>query len=357
MSEENQGLWRPRKAKFLVTGIVAVVIIIGIAVGAGKGKTQNTSPATAANSSAVNQGADKDLIPIRTPTRKNCTLAPILVADRQGFFAAEGLKLVFTGELQQPQILPSILNGNNDFADAHPNYLALARSGGAKVVGVARSIIEPGPDKDPKLRHMRYFVNPQSGITSFADLKKLPDAKIKFSATSKNSCPEFLGNKIADNTGIGRDRIEWVVMPDIQAVQAAKQGLITVADVHPPFYKAAEDAGLTLIGDSSDANYGEAAGLYLYYFSEDFVKKNPDTVKRFVRAITKAQIWANEHPEQTAKWTEEFSGVPVAGNHYYASTSKIDEEQIVPWVEDLETNGALNKGQVKPSDLITHAFE
>lgn len=334
-----------------------MILVIGIAIGANKGKTQNSSPSAAIQSSNGAKQNTDNLIPIRTPTRKNCTLAPILVADRQGFFAEEGLKLVFTGELQTPQILPSVLNGNNDFADAHPNYLALSRAGGAKVRGVARSIIEPGPDKDPRLRHMRAYVSPQSGIKSFADLKNFSEDKVKISGSAKNSCPEFLGNKIAENSGVSRDKLEWIIMPDIQAVQAAKQGILTVAFVHPPFYKAAEDAGLTLIADSSEANLGEAAGVYLYYFSDDFIKNNPDTVRRFVRAITKAQIWANNNLEQTAKWTEEFIGVPVTGNHYYSDNANMPEEQIIPWIADLEDNGLLPKEKIKPSDIITHDFE
>jgi ABC-type nitrate/sulfonate/bicarbonate transport system substrate-binding protein len=383
-----------KNVKFYVIGVIAIVAIIAVIVGAQIGKTKIGSPseieaaankentvqqstakpaegtaaaateavstaaAPASTVAAAGTIADEDLIPIRTATRKTCTLAPLLVADKQGFFKEEGLKLVFTGELGANQLLPTILAGQNDLGDAHPNYLAVAVAGGAQVKGVARSIIEPGPNEDPALRHMRWYVNPDSTVKKWSDLKDYNVGKtIKISGT-KNSCSEFLPNKISDANGIERSRFEFVTFDkDLQAIQAAKQGVLDIAGIHPTFYKSAEDAGLRQIADSSETGLGEAAGIYLYYFTNEFIAKNPDTVHRFVRAITKAQQWANANRVQTAKWTEEFIGVPVTGNHYYSDTAKINEDHIKPWVEDLENTGVIPKGKVKISDIITHEFE
>lgn len=386
-----------KNVRFYAIGAIAIVVIIAIIVGAQIGKTKigtpseieeaankedtvqqstakpaesvaaatagtaavtGTEAAPAGTVAAVGSTAEDGLIPIRTATRKTCTLAPLLVADKQGFLKEEGLKLVFTGELGANQLLPTILAGQNDLGDAHPNYLAVAVAGGAQVKGVARSIIEPAPSEDPALRHMRWYVNPDSVVNKWGDLKDYNTGKtIKISGT-KNSCSEFLPNKISDVDGVKRSRFEFVTFDkDLQAIQAAKQGVLDIAGIHPTFYKSAEDAGLKQIADSSETGLGEAAGIYLYYFTNEFIEKNPDTVQRFVRAITKAQQWANANREQTAKWTEEFIGVPVTGNHYFSNTTKINEDHIRPWVEDLENTGVIPKGQVKISDIITHQFE
>lgn len=370
----------PKSNLKIVAGIViAVVLVAAVVIGARLGKTKNSSPSdviggveaanTLANagistqttaSAGTSAPAEKELFPLKTHTRKDCTLAPVLVADKKGFFAEEGLKLVFTGELTEAEILPSILNGNNDFADSHPNGLALKINGGAKVIGVERSIIEPTPDKSERLRHMWYYVNKDSGIKTWADFKNYkPGQKIKFGGWP-NSCEDLIANKVFDKLEIPRDRFEWVTFEtDLEQVQALKQGLIDVTMVHPPFYDAAEEAGLVKIGDSSDSGLGEAAGAYLYYFSTDFVEKHPEQIKGFVRAMLKAQKWANANMEQTAKWTGEFIGMEVKGNHYYSETSKIDEASIQPWIDDLLTNGLIKQGDPgsKVTDVITHAFE
>ncbi|MDR1676850.1 MAG: ABC transporter substrate-binding protein, partial [Deltaproteobacteria bacterium] len=129
---------------------------------------------------------------------------------------------------------------------------------------------------------------------------------------------DFLANKILDNNGIPRDKIEWTNMPDVQAIQALKQGHTDVAGVHPPFYKGMLEAGMLKIADSLDANLGEGvAGLGFYLFTEDFIAKNPEAVRGFARAISRAQKWINENPEKARVWTEEAIGIPVSANHYY----------------------------------------
>ena len=345
-----------------IIGIVILAVVVAIGFGAYKGRTKETSPsdgtsATASTASAEKKDKDgKDIIKIKTWSRKDCSLAQWLVTDKLGFFAEEGIQLVFTGETQPAQQIPSILNGDNDVSAFHPNTIAVAKAGGAKITGVVRGDIEPGPDVDPARRHMWWFVNPKSGIKSFADLKNKP-GKIKFSTITKNICADFLGNLIADKYGVPRDKIEWVNMPDIQAIQALKQGLVDVAGVHPPFYKGMKDSGAVKIADSSDTGLGPAAGVTYYIFTDEFIKKNPDAVKRFARAITKGQKWVNANPEQTAKWTEEAIGVPVTGNHFYAETTKIVESEIDPWIQDLEDNNVIPKGKVTSAGLITHDFE
>jgi ABC-type nitrate/sulfonate/bicarbonate transport system substrate-binding protein len=276
----------------------------------------------------------------------------------KGFFKEEGIEIVFTGDTQANQRIPSLLNGNNDIGGAHPNNIAVAVAGGAKIKAVSAADIDPTPEKDPKLRHMFWYVNPNvhPDVHSFADLNKLTE-QIKFSLMTVNQCSDFLGNNIADHNGLPRKRIEWVTMPDIQAVQALKQGLVTVSGVHPPFYKSMEDAGMLKIADSLDAGFGQAGGAYYYFFTTDFIEKHHDAVQRFVRAITKAQKWANEHPDEARQITEDWINVPVNATHYYAVDPKINEDYIKPWIEDLENSGALPKGKIKVSDIITHEFD
>jgi ABC-type nitrate/sulfonate/bicarbonate transport system substrate-binding protein len=235
----------------------------------------------------------------------------------------------------------------------------VAIGGGAKFKGVVRAGIEPPKDFEPALRHMWWFVNPEKypNVKSFADLKDI-EGTIKFSLIATNSCSDFLANLILDHYGIPRDKVEWVTMPDVQGIQALKQGLTDVGGVHPPFYKGMVDAGMVKVADTSETGLEpEVAGLGFYFFTEEFIANNPEAVRGFARAITRGQKWINENPEQARVWTEEAIGVPVSANHFYSDKLGVVDDQVVPWLNDLENTGVLPKGKLTISDIITHEFD
>jgi ABC-type nitrate/sulfonate/bicarbonate transport system substrate-binding protein len=328
--------------KMILGGLFAAVAVIGAVAGM----------------QSVQAAPRKELVEIKTWTRKDCSLAPWLVTEKLGYFAEEGVKLVYTGETQPALQIPSLIRSNNDVGSGHPNQYGIAIAGGAKLKAVVRGGIEPAPSVDPKFRHMWWFINPHKhpNVKSFADLKNLP-GKIKVSTITKNICADFETKLLAQKYGVPVDKIEWVTMPDIQAIQALKQGLIDISPVHPPFYKGMNDSGAIKVADSSDTGLGTSAGLSFYWFTEDFIKKHPQAVAGFVRAIKKGQRWANAHPEQTAKWTEEAIGVPVNGNHYYAEDATIVEKEIDPWIKGVEDAGVVPKGKITSASIITHQFE
>ena len=333
-----------QKVKKIVVGVVAVAVLAVIGYGA------NLSNKPVGGEAA--KTGDDGLIPVRTWSQKACSSTPWVVADQKGFFKEEGLKVVYTGDTQPAQQVPSVINGNNDVGSGHPNQLAVAIAAGANIKGVVKAGIDPLPEQDPKLRHMNWYVNPQEhpDIKTFTDLNKVA-GKVKFSIITNNQCSDFLANNIADKNGVRRDKIEWVTMPDIQAVQALKKGLVTVSGVHPPFYKSMEDAGMVKIADSLDAGFGQGGGIGYYYFTTDFIAKNPDTVERFSRAIIKAQKWANENPDEARQLTQDWIQVPVNATHYYAADTTISGDLVTPWIQDLENAGVIPKGKVTAADL------
>jgi ABC-type nitrate/sulfonate/bicarbonate transport system substrate-binding protein len=355
--------------KFLV--FMLSVALLAASAACAKNETQEPAQTagegdlTAENPAEENPPGEKELFPIRTATRMDCTLAPYIVAIEEGFFEEEGLELQWTGEIPDSEVLTSIVTGVNDFHDTHPNQLALWVQGGAKVKAVGRSIIEPDPeaigDTEGRLLHMWYYVNDDAwnaGVKTIEGLNNYKSGTKLKSAGWTNTCESFILENIFDKNNVPRSNFEWIGMDaDTSKIQALKLGQVDIIGVHPPFYDAAEEAGLHKIADSWDAGLGEATGTYLYFFSDEFIAAYPDKVQAFVRALDKAQKWANAHREETAKYTGEFIGQEVRGNHYYSETTEIPEDGIMPWIDDLVKSGALKEGEIQVSDIVTHQFE
>ncbi|MFT8314046.1 MAG: ABC transporter substrate-binding protein [Clostridium sp.] len=346
--------------KFVLTLVSLICLVSLIATACGK-QTSGAS-ASSAKSSGDELKPDKDgLIPIKTSSKLDCSSTPWVVADQKGFFKKYGLKVQYTGETQAAQEIPSILNGNNYVDSFHPNTYAPAIAGGANIIGIGPEGIDPAPDVDPKYRHMWWFVSAkasQAGVKSFKDLVNYKKGqKLKFTTIAANICADFEGNTLADKFGIPRDRIEWVTMPDVQAIQALQQGTVDVSAVHPPYYTGMEKAGNVKIADSADTDLGPTAGLSYWVVNKTWAAKNPNVTRNFLKAMTEAETWANHNPKEAADLTAKHIGQPVSGNHYYTETLNIDNEKYLkPWLDESVKTGSIPKGKLTTKDLVTDAY-
>jgi ABC-type nitrate/sulfonate/bicarbonate transport system substrate-binding protein len=305
----------------------------------------------------------KKIYTLKTWSMVNCEGTRFFVAEKMGFFTEAGLKIIYTGETQPPQRIASIINGNNDIGLGHPNLIAVAREGGAPIRGVIRSIIEP-PDSidDIHLQHMWWISNKNGPYQSWEDVKAASDKgkKIKIQVASINNCSDFLTDIIVDKFKLNKKNIEYITIPDVEGVLSLKRQLVDIIAPHPPYFKAAEETGVANILITSRNVAGKYSGTSLIYFSDKFINnpENKEAIKRFVKAIKKAERYANDNPEQASEWTAEALGVPVQANHYYARSAVIDDAEIQFWIDGSIKSGTLPADtKIKVSDVITHEFD
>ncbi|MFB5281087.1 ABC transporter substrate-binding protein [Peribacillus sp. Hz7] len=105
-----------------------------------------------------------------------------------------------------------------------------------------------------------------------------------------------------------------------------------------------------------------------YFFTEQYIKENPNTVKQFTEGVAKAIEWAQTTPREEViarfeKIINERDRKETADNLKYWKSTGIAEKGgvITPseydvWIEWLVKNGELKEGQVKAEDLYTNEY-
>jgi len=114
--------------------------------------------------------------------------------------------------------------------------------------------------------------------------------------------------------------------------------------------------------------FGQKFTAGAYFFKEDFIKANPNTVKTFVEGVAKAIEWERTTPKEEviAKFEEivkaRKGNQPTANLKFWKSTGIAEEGGVIldkefqVWIDWLVKNGELKEGQIKASDLYTNEF-
>ncbi|MDR0628705.1 MAG: ABC transporter substrate-binding protein [Treponema sp.] len=295
---------------------------------------------------------------VRTWSRLDCSAAPYIIGDRAGFFKEAGLEVVYTGEVASAQRLATVLSGDNDIYSAHPNAIAVAVAGGAPIKGVAIGDHEPGWEiTDVNLEHMWWVSHKDGSLQTIEDFNTFPGT-IKMQSISRNQCQELMTDMLLDRLGLPKEKLDYILLPDIEGIQSLKQRLVDITTPHPPFFKATEETGIANVLITSRQIAGLEGGTTLYAFTEEFIKNNPEVVKRFVYAIKKADRYNNDNPEISAQWTEEAIGVPVRANHWHARDAKFEDKDIQFWIDGAKKGGAIPPDvNLVTADIAIHDFE
>ncbi len=332
------------KIKIIVVVVVALVLLAGTFVL----KTKN---GTAVNSTTSNEG----LPFVKAAVNKDCGGTPWFVGVQKGFFKKAGFALVDVGQIAGPQQPAAFVSGQVDVYDGHPVSVINLIKSGAPIIGVAQSGDEP-TDGDITKEHMHWLVRNDSPIKTVEDIGR-QNRKVKVGTIAEGICTDVETNALLRKHNISRDKIEYVILPDAEAIMALRQGLIDVAALHPPFFTAAEKAGGVRILTTSTPAFGPAAGQTLICFSKDFIKNHPDTVRKFIKGYKDSEVWSNANRKEAGEITAKTIGLDAATVHWYSDRGKVNETEIQVWIDALVADGVIKKGELKPEDLYIDEFK
>ncbi len=248
---------------------------------------------------------------------------PSYIAMDKGFFKEEGLDARWI-ELQGRPMITAGLTGNLDFVPIP--------SGGANAVLTAGA-------------PLKYIVNqslkPQYIIVAKAEIKKVEDLKGKTLGYARVGAADYdEGATTLDrffNMKVGRDYKVIQFQGEPERMAALTNGDIDAALVSVPRAYQARQAGFNVLLRTGD--YLPRAGG-AFWCTEAFFQKNPDTVKRFIRAIAKGVMYYRDNKEGSYTSMKEHLGV------------QSDAEAGVLW-EELHNTFAAEL----PADLYREIFE
>jgi NitT/TauT family transport system substrate-binding protein len=248
---------------------------------------------------------------------------PSYIAMDKGFFKEEGLDARWI-ELQGRPMITAGLTGALDFVPIP--------SGGANAVLTANA-------------PLRYIVNqslkPQYIFIAKPEIKKPEDLKGKIVGYARVGAADYdEGATTLDrffNMKVGRDYKVIQFQGEPERMAALINGDIVAALVSVPRAYQAKQAGLHVMLRTGD--YLPRAGG-AFWVTDDYFKKNPETVKKFIRAIAKGVMYFRDNKEGSYASLKQHLGV------------KSDEEAALLWDELHNTFAAE-----LPKDLYREIFE
>lgn len=278
------------------------------------------------------------------------------LAEDLGYLAP--IRLEYVGNtISGPQDIQTVVTRDIDFGGAFNGAVIKLIAAKAPITAV---IGYYGVDENT---WSGYFVRDDSPIRSARDF-----IGKKVAMNTIGAHQEFVLREYLTRAGLTHDEIAQVtivVVPPVSAEQSLRQGQVDVAVLASILRdKALERGHLRSVFSDHDLFGVFTAGSYV--LTNDFLRDNPKTSRRFVEATARAIEWARGAPREDViarmqKIIERRGrNEDTSATKYWRSTgvaSKgglIQEREMQIWLDWLVKAGELKPNQLIPSALYTN---
>jgi NitT/TauT family transport system substrate-binding protein len=265
------------KRKGLISFGVIMMSIMFHSIWVGESSTAQAAP-------AVKPEMTKLTVGLPVPA---FSLLPTWVANQKGFMKEEGFTeakiLAFRGDADVVQALAS---GSVDINVASLTGLVNTITAGQKFKGVWGGYNMP---------LFEWYAQPR--YKSIAETKGGRYGISKFGAMT-----DFLTRFALRKAGLDPEKDVKILQigPDAQNLAALTSGQLDATILSRPYtYMAAEKGMVRLM--SQKENVSSDYPTHIVYAKEEFIAKNPNTVKAFLRATGKAIEWIKAMPDEAAE--------------------------------------------------------
>ena len=261
---------------------------------------------------------------------------PIYVADQQGYFAAQGLKVSFIPVASAAERDQLIASGQADgmINDLVATVLYNRDQAQVQIVRFAQVATAKQPE-------YRILAAPGSKLTTPADLKGVPIG------VSQASIIEYITDRLLEAEGLAPADINITAVPKIpDRLSLLSSGKLQAATLPEPFSTLAVQSGSRVIlDDSAHPEYGSS----VISFRTAVIQAHPQAIAGFLKAVDQAVTDINKDNSRWAGIMSQYNLVPkpLAGKFpaptypTYSLPSQAQFKDVVDW--------ALSKG------LISHS--
>jgi NitT/TauT family transport system substrate-binding protein len=217
---------------------------------------------------------------------------PVLVhiAFAKGLFKEEGLDATPQPHAFGKPALQAVLEGKADIATVADTPIMFAVMDGRKIAILA---VIQSADRNEGIVARR-----DRGISKPSDLKG------KTIAVTRGTTSDFFAETFLIVHGIDRKQVTIIdLKPDEMATAIATGKVDAAASWNPNLTQLQKDLGTNGLTFYGETIYTEA---FCVAAGEDFVKRHPGAVRKFLRALIKAEAFIKQHPEEARRLVAEF---------------------------------------------------
>jgi NitT/TauT family transport system substrate-binding protein len=287
--------------------------------------------------------SNADTPPVRIAVGGADTYAEGFYATDMGFFTKAGLNIDMTSFPSGAQILTAAggnavdigLSNTANLANAIAHGAPFTIIAGAGLYTAARPTVELMVPLNSPLRAAKDLVGKTIAVTALKDLT------------------EVGARAWLRRNGVDPNSVKFVELPMAQMPAGLDRGTFDAGIVAEPFLSGVRKT-LRVLGSPYDA-IGSQFLIADWFSSTDYVKKNPDIIKRFVAATYETARWANaNHPASgkiLAKWGKMDPALFDTMTRCEYATS-LDPKYIDPVLDAMYRYEAIDK-HLTSADLVT----
>lgn len=214
---------------------------------------------------------------------------PLALADRLGYFKAEGLEVQIADFAGGSKALQAMMGGSADVTAGGFDHVIVLQAKGQKVQAFVDMLTVPAIS-------LGVLKDKVAAYHSAKDLKGM-----KIGVTAPGSTTHMFVNRVLANAGVAPDDVSIVgVGSGAAAVAAARSGQIdALANVEPTITLLERSGTLKVVAESvtdegARGTFGERLPTGCLYSKQEFIQKNPNTVQALANGIVRALKWLRQ---------------------------------------------------------------
>ena len=212
------------------------------------------------------------------------------IAYLKGFFPVEGLEVTPQPHEFGRLALHSLVEGKADLATQADTVFMFAVQNGKKICTIGTL--------STSTRATAIIARKDRGIT------EPPDLKGKKIGVPRGTTGEFFLDSFLSTQGISRKEVEIIDLKPSDMTAAILREEVDAVAIWNPVLKQMEKK----LAENGTVFYNDTlySDIFCVAAWQEFVKKNPETVKKALRAFIRAETFVKQNPEESRRLVAEF---------------------------------------------------